>query len=236
LPVLSLEQLLEDPESVRIFLTQSLKPREHFNDYLRYGYYPFGVEYPTSLYQRINQVVRTIVENDMAELPSFDIRNARKLLQLIEVISGQVPFKPNIKELAEKTQIHRNSINSYLHYLEQAKIISLLHPASSSTATLQKREKIFLQNTTLLFALAKERFELGSIRETFVHSMLSVNHTLTAPKKGDVLVDNKFTLEVGGSTKKRGQIKSISTAWVVKDGVEIGTKGVLHIWGLELIY
>ncbi len=203
LPVLPLEQLLEDPESVRIFLTQGLKPLEHFNDYLRYGYYPFGVEDPTSLYQRINQVVRTIVEIDMAELPSFDIRNGRKMLQLIEVIAGQVPFKPNVKQPAEKTKIHRNSINSYLYYLEQAKIISLLYPAGSSTATLQKPEKIFLQNTTLLYALAKERFELGSVRETFVQSMLSVNHTLTAPKKGDFLVDNKFTLEVGGSTKKR---------------------------------
>jgi hypothetical protein len=66
--------------------------------------------------------------------------------------------------------------------------------------------------------------------------MLSVNHTLTAPKKGDFLVDNKFTLEVGGTTKKRGQIKSISNAWVVKDGIEIGTKGVLSIWALGLTY
>jgi predicted AAA+ superfamily ATPase len=236
LPVLSLEQQMEEPSAVANYFTPEFRPLEYFNDYLRHGYYPFGVEDPSSLYQRLNQVIRTIVEIDMAELPSFDIRNARKMLQLIEVIASAVPFKPNIKELAVKTQIHRNSINAYLHYLEQGKIISLLHPAGSSTATLQKPEKIFLQNTTLLYALAKERFEIGSVRETFVHSMLSVNHTLTAPKKGDFLVDNKFTLEVGGTTKKKGQINSISNAWVVKDGIEIGTKGVLPIWGLGLIY
>jgi predicted AAA+ superfamily ATPase len=56
----------------------------------------------------------------MAELKDFDIRNAKKVLQLLYVIAQQVPFKPNIVKLSEKTEIHRNSLNNYLHYLEQA--------------------------------------------------------------------------------------------------------------------
>ena len=91
-------------------------------------------------HQRINQLIRMIVEFDMAELKDFDIRNAKKLLQLIYVIAQQVPFKPNLTTLAAKTGIHRNSLNNYLHYLEQSKIISLLYPAGRSTSTLQKPE------------------------------------------------------------------------------------------------
>jgi predicted AAA+ superfamily ATPase len=172
----------------------------------------------------------------MSSLPTFDIRNARKILQLIEVISGQVPFKPNIKSLAEKTQIHRNSINSYLHYLEKAKIISLLYPAGLSTAVLQKPEKIFLQNTCLLYALANERVESGNVRETFFHSMLSVHHKIHAPKEGDFLVDNKFTFEVGGRAKSKRQINDLKNAWVVKDGIEVGSNGVLPMWMIGLLY
>jgi hypothetical protein len=154
---LPLKEVLFQPASYSELPGEKFSPREHFTDYLKQGYYPFGVQHPETLYQRINQVVRRIVEIDMAELPTFDIRNAKKMLQLVEVIAGQVPFKPNIKELGEKTQIHRNSINAYLHYLEQAKIIALLYPAGRSTATVQKPEKIFLQSTTLLHVLAKER-------------------------------------------------------------------------------
>ena len=88
----------------------------------------------------------------MSTLKDFDIRNAQKILQLIYVISQQVPFKPNLSALAEKSGIHRNSLNNYLFYLEQAKIIALLYPAGRSTAVLQKPEKIYLQNTNIVYA------------------------------------------------------------------------------------
>ena len=236
LPVIALKQLLDERSSYTELFKGGFRPLEYFEAYLKYGYYPFGVEDAVTNYQRLNQVIRTIVEMDMSSLPTFDIRNARKILQLIEVISGQVPFKPNIKSLAEKTQIHRNSINSYLHYLEKAKIISLLYPSGQSTSVLQKPEKIFLQNTCLLYALANEHVELGNVRETFFHSMLSVHHKIHAPKEGDFLVDNKFTFEVGGRAKSKRQINDLKNAWVVKDGIEVGSNGVLPMWMIGLLY
>ncbi|MBK7697074.1 MAG: ATP-binding protein [Saprospiraceae bacterium] len=69
--------------------------------------------------------------------------------------------------MAEKTSIHRNSLNNYLHYLEQAKLISLLQPAGKSVASLQKPEKIYLNNTNLLYALAEKQVDKGNLRETF---------------------------------------------------------------------
>lgn len=147
-----------------------------------------------------------------------------------------MPFKLNIKELGEKTQIHRNSINAYLHYLEQSKIISLLYPAGKSTATLQKPEKIFLQNTTLLFAQAKESANVGSVRESFFHSMVSTKHQLEAPKKGDFFVDGQYTFEIGDSAKKKQQIKSTPNSWIVKDGIETGTKEILPLWTFGFLY
>lgn len=236
LPVISFNQMMQGAGSLTHDISTGFRPLEYFKDYLRHGYYPFGVDEPAMLYQRISQVIRTIVEIDMAELPGFDIRNARKMLQLIEVVAGQVPFKPNIRELAEKTQIHRNSVNAYLHYLEQANIIALLRPAGKSTAVLQKPEKILLQNATLQYALARGQDPLGSIRETFLHSMLRVSHQVTAPVKGDFLVDNIYTLEVGGAAKKRSQIQDLPNAWIVKDGIDAGTKGTLPLWAMGMIY
>ena len=233
---ITLKEILYQPESYGKLVDKKFHPLEYFSDYLKHGYYPFGVEHPASLYQRINQVVRTIVEIDMAEIPTFDIRNAKKMLQLVEVIAGQVPFKPNIKELGEKTQLHRNSINSYLHYLEQAKIIALLFPAGKSTATLQKPEKIYLQNTTLLYALARESANIGSVRETFFHSMVSPSHPLVAPKTGDFLIDNHYTLEIGGSAKKKMQIQLTDNAWIVKDGIETGSNEVIPLWVFGFLY
>lgn len=235
-PVLKLAEILHDPATYVPLLSQGIRPLEHFQAYLEHGYYPFGVQQPDSFSIRIRQIVRAIVETDMAEIPSFDIRNARKMLQLIEVIAGSVPFKPNLVELAEKTGIHRNSLTGYLHHLEQAKIISLLSPAGRSTAMLQKPEKILMQNPSLHHALSRTTNAQGSIRESFVHAMLSHGHHISAPTKGDFLVDDEILLEVGGPSKKSRHVRNLDKAWVVKDGIELGSVNSLPIWVLGLLY
>jgi predicted AAA+ superfamily ATPase len=189
-----------------------------------------------TVHQKINQLIRTIVEYDMAELKDFDIRNAKKILQLMYVISQQVPFKPNLVTLAEKTNIHRNSLNNYLHYLEQAKLISLLQPAGKSTAILQKPEKIYLNNTNLLYALAEQQVDKGNLRETFFLSQLNAVSKITMPKQGDFFVDNKFTFEVGGKDKSKKQIEGLKNAWVVKDDLEFPVGNDLPLWMFGLLY
>lgn len=236
LPVITLDELLLDPGQIKKHMPKDFRPLQHFAAYLNTGYYPFVLEDPESVHQKINQLVRTIVEYDMAELKDFDIRNAKKVLQLIYVIAQQVPFKPNLTSLAVKTTIHRNSLNNYLHYLEQAKIITLLYPAGHSTAVLQKPEKIFLNNTSLLFSLAEEQAEKGAVRETFFMSQLYPFYKIHMPKKGDFIVNNKYTFEIGGKGKDHKQIQDVKNAWLVKDDIETPIAGTIPLWMFGLLY
>lgn len=236
IPIFPFENILQNPLGIKKLLPNSFRPLEHFNEFLKTGYYPFMMEDVETVHQKINQLIRTIVESDMAELEDFDIRNAKKILQLIYVIAQQVPFKPNLVALAEKTNIHRNSLNNYLHYLEQAKLISLLQPAGKSTATLQKPEKIYLNNTNLLFALAEKQVETGNLRETFFLSQLSVISKIQKPKQGDFLVDNAYTFEIGGKGKSGKQIEGLKNAWVVKDDLEFPVGNELPLWMFGFLY
>lgn len=236
LPTFSLDKILKEATTLRSLFPNSFRPLEYFNEYLQTGYYPFMMEDKETVHQKINQLIRTIVEYDMAELKDFDIRNAKKVLQLMYVIAQQVPFKPNLVTLSEKTDIHRNSLNNYLHYLEQAKLISTLQPAGKSTAVLQKPEKIYLNNTNLLFALAEQQVDTGNLRETFFLSQINVMRKITMPKQGDFFVDNKYTFEVGGKDKSRKQIAGIKNAWVVKGDLEYPIGNDLPLWIFGLLY
>lgn len=236
LPIFSLDDLLFNSTAIKKKIPNDFRPLKHFGNYLNYGYYPFGLADTTSVHQRINQLIRTIVEIDMAELQDFDIRNAKKLLQLIYVIAQQVPFKPNISNLAIKTGIHRNSLNNYLYYLEQAKIISLLFPTGNSIAILQKPEKIVLNNTTLLHALAEEKSLVGTVRETFFVSQLQTFHKVQLSKQADFLIDGKYTFEVGGKSKGQKQIEGIENAWIVKDDIELPMLNTIPLWMIGLLY
>ena len=51
--------------------------------------------------------------------------------------------------------------------------------------------------------------------------MLEVSHKVATPKKGDFLVDEKYTFEVGGKSKGFKQIKDLPNLFVVADDIEI---------------
>jgi len=236
LPILNLQELLFHSAEIKKKIPVGFRPNQHFSHYLHVGYYPFGLADTTSIHQRINQLIRTIVEIDLAELKDFDIRNAKKMLQLIYVIAQQVPFKPNISNLAIKTGIHRNSLNSYLYYLDQAKIISLVFQTGNSIAILQKPEKIVLNNTTLLYALSEEKALVGTLRETFFVSQLQTIHKVNVSKQADFLVDGTYTFEVGGKGKGQKQLEGLENAWIVKDDIELPMLNTIPLWMFGLLY
>jgi len=213
----------------------NFRPLEHFATYLRLGYYPFFQEDPEGMAERLQQLIRMIVESDMAELHDFDIRNAKKMLQLLYILSANVPFKPNLSQLAEKSQIHRNTINNYLRFLEQGRLIRLLYPGGNSVATLQKPEKIYLDNTNIAYALGGKDPDKGNLRETFLLNQLAARHTIHYPQQGDFRVDNQWTFEVGGKNKTKTQIKGISDSFLVLDDVEYPASA-LPLWLFGFLY
>ncbi len=230
----TLSDILENKASG--IISNDFRPLAHFQNYLNFGYYPFGIDNEEDIYQRINQLVRTIVEVDMAAIESFDVRNAPKMLQLVSIIAKQVPFKPNISELSEKTGIHRNTLNSYLYYLEQAKIITLLFPAGISSALLKKPEKVLFNNSTLLSALGNGNVNKGTLRETFFLSQMSSLYKVHYPKSGDFMVDEKYVFEVGGKSKSQKQLTNIDNSFVVADDLEYSVGNKLPLWLFGFLY
>ncbi len=234
LPLLKWEDLLDG--NLKENFPKNFKPYEHFSDYLRFGYYPFFKEDPDGFLTRLRQTVRFIIEFDMSEIRGFNRGNTGKLLQLLGIISAQVPFTPNLTQLAEKSRIHRNTLPSYLEYLEKALIINQLYASGTHINTLKKPEKIYLDNANLMYALADREVQIGHVRETFVSTMLRFSHQITLPKKGDFLVNDEILLEVGGRGKSDSQIKGERNAYLVRDGQEILLKNSIPIWMLGMMY
>ncbi len=232
----TLEELLDPERAWRKAFPVSFRPMQYFNDYLRHGYYPFFVEDPESLSSRLQQLIRIIVEYDMAELHDFDIRNARKMLQLFYVLATNVPFKPNITELAKKSGVHRNTINNYLSFLEQAKLIRQLYYTGISVSTLQKPEKIYLDNTNLAYAISDVQPNEGNLRETFIASQLAAKHKLNYTNNGDFIVNGKWTFEIGGKNKTKKQLIGIEDAYRVIDNVEFPINDALPLWLFGFLY
>ena len=233
---LSLEEVLDPAKTWRKAFPQDFRPFQYFNDYLKHGYYPFFAEDPDSLPDRLQQLIRIIIEYDMASLHDFDIRNARKMLQLFYVLATNVPYKPNITELAKKSSVHRNTLTNYLSFLEQARLIRQLYYTGISIVTLQKQEKIYLDNTNLAYAISYVQPNEGNLRETFFASQLAAKYKLSYTNAGDFIVNGKWTFDIGGKNKTRKQLEGIENAFRVVDETEFPVSDALPLWIFGFLY
>jgi predicted AAA+ superfamily ATPase len=158
-----------------------------------------------------------------------------KLKQLLYIISQSVPFKPNINKIAESIGVGRNQIPNYLHYMRQSGLIMLLQDEIKNVGSLAKTEKIYLQNTNLIYAFTSQNADVGNLRETFFVNQMSVNHKVLPSKKADFRI-GKYVFEVGGKNKTQQQISGLKNAFIVKDDIEFCHQNTIPLWTFGLNY
>lgn len=208
-------------------------PLPYFHDYLRKGYYPFGKdeEYEMELMQVINQTM----EVDIPQHIQANISLGRKLKSLLMVVAQSVPFKPVMQRLAEATGINRNDIANYLIYMERAGMIAQLRDTTGGIRGLGKVEKLYLDNTNLIYTLAPHHAEIGNIRETFFMNQMRVQNDIVSSKISDFEIDGKV-FEIGGRKKGQKQIENAADGYIVKDDIESGYANVIPLWAFGLNY
>lgn len=193
---------LDDILAHKAVIAQADHPLPLFQHYLRMGYYPFGKdeEFEMELLQVINQTM----EVDIPQHIQANISLGRKLKSLLMVVARSVPFKPIIQKLAEATGISRNDIPNYLIYMEKAGMIAQLRDVTGGIRGLGKTEKLYLDNTNLIYALAPDAAEIGNIRETFFMNQMRVMNDIVSSPASDFEIDGK-TFEIGGRKKGRNK-------------------------------
>ena len=208
-------------------------PLPLFHDYLRRGYYPFGNDEAYDM--ELLQVVAQTMESDIPLYMNANVSVGRKLKQLLMVVAESVPFKPVMQKLADVTGISRNYIQDYLMYMERAGMIAQLRDAVGGLRGLGKTEKLYLDNTNLIYALSPKRADIGNVRETFFMNQLRVLGDVTSSPVSDFLVDG-MTFEIGGRKKGQKQISEVDNGYIVKDDIESGYANVLPLWAFGLLY
>lgn len=208
-------------------------PLPLFHDYLRRGYYPFGRDAAYDI--ELQQVVAQTMESDIPLYLNANVSVGRKLKQLLMVVAESVPFKPIMQKLAEVTGISRNYIQDYLMYMERAGMIAQLRDAVGGIRGLGKTEKVYLDNTNLIYALAPNRADIGNVRETFFMNQMRVVGDVMCSPVSDFLI-NGMTFEIGGRKKGQKQISEVDKGYVVKDDIETGYANVLPLWAFGLMY
>ena len=218
----------------QITLPDSLEhPLPLFRKYLNNGYYPMAKE--DNLDIRLGQILNLTLEVDVPQFANLSVATARKLKKLLLVVSESVPFKPNFVSLAQKLEISRNSLEEYLTLMEDAGLIARLRNQATGITGLGKVEKLYLDNSNLIYHLSAKEPENGNIRETFFLNQTRVNNEVVSSVVADFKIGS-YTFEVGGKSKSADQIKNTPNAFIAKDDIEFGYRNVVPLWAFGLNY
>lgn len=228
-PVRSLEDVLHGSVEVEGLA----HPLPLFAQYLREGYYPFSKE--GFFLQRLQQVIQFTMEYDIPQFANMTAATGKKLYRMLGIIASNVPYKPEATSLAAEIGVSRNDIPAYLLYMEKAGMIGQLRDQTGGMRGLGKTEKVYLDNTNLIYAMAAENANVGNVRETFFYNQTRLTQPVTSSKVSDFEI-GKYIFEVGGKKKGKKQIKDVENGYIVRDNIEHAADNFVPLWAFGLLY
>lgn len=236
-PKWTLGDILSHPLDLWDMVASKCKPIAYFKEYLEKGYYPFLLEGEDDYFIRIEQVINYIIETELPQICKVDVANIRKVQALIKLIAEEVPFELNANKLAGSLEIGRDTVVEYLKYLGDAKVLNLLYSDKKKMGKLAKPDKVYMENPNILYALAPDKADIGTVRESFAVNSLSESHLVEYGKiQGDFKVDSRYTFEIGGRSKDFSQIAGVPDSYIFADDWDIPDGAKLPLWMLGFLY
>ena len=232
---LSLSDVLFGHVSIAREITKKVKILPLFERYFRSGYYPFYLEGVAKYEERIRQVVNQTLDSDWPSVEDVTAETIRKERTMLRILAALPPQTPKMNRLYAELDTERQQGLKILYALERAGLLNLLASDFDALDNLSSPEKIYCENTNLMYALTPDA-DIGTAREAFFLNQVAKGHAVTYPKKGDFMVDDRWLFEIGGKGKTFKQIKDVPDSFVVNDGVEIGFGNKIPHWLFGFLY
>lgn len=234
-PSITLRELLSDHVSIAREVTAKIKILPQFERYFKSGYYPFFLDGEAKYDERLRQIANQTLDSDWPSVEDITAETIRKARKMMRILAAMPPQTPKMNRLYAELGTERQHGLKILYALERAGLVNLLASDFDALDNLSSPEKIYCENTNLMYALTSDA-DIGTARETFFLNQVSICHTVTYPKKGDFLVDDTYLFEVGGKGKGFDQIKDMPDSFVVNDNVEVGYGNKIPLWLFGFLY
>jgi hypothetical protein len=209
---------------------------KEFEAYLKYGYYPYFLEGKDDYLAKVHNTIEKVLFEDIAVV--FNLRQLKLpvLKKMLWLVATSQPFVPNIEKMSRELKTSKEYIYRYLEELEIAGLIANIRCSGTGFRPVRKAAKVLMDNTNLIHAITGDlRIEAneGCVRETFFANQLRAFNNVTIPAKGDFLVNDTYTFEIGGKNKGSAQIADIENSYLACAGIDSGhgRRIPLHIFG-----
>ncbi|MBI5620525.1 ATP-binding protein [Candidatus Gottesmanbacteria bacterium] len=236
-PVLSLDEICRSADTHAHRLAKTPKLLGLLKHYLKEGYYPTHLEMENyaSYSQSLRGIVDKIIYQDVSSFYSLNTSNLDTLRKIIYFFAISEPGSVNINRLAGSLKKDYTTIAQYVQILRDTGLLRFLLQNKQGHALVRDAEKIYLDNSNLLWTMNDEVGHtplIGLLRELFVVSaMQNAGYHVFFSRYGDIECDDRV-FEIGGKSKTLSQLQG-RNGYLVKDDILTGnTKTIpLYLFG-----
>ncbi|MBK8871269.1 MAG: ATP-binding protein [Elusimicrobia bacterium] len=239
LPVMTLEEIFSRHVALAGQVSSHGPVLKYFKKYLASGYYPFFVEGESTYFGKLLTIVEKALYEDVAAMGNLKRSNILVLKKMLWLIATSSSFTVNIEKMSRDLGLSKIYVYAYLEYLERAGLITCLAPAGKGYVMARKPQKIYIHDPNLLGALHNQlesQNDQGAVRETFFVSQLNGLFKITASDRGDFLLNDRYTIEVGGKDKSFDQVRDTRNGYVAADRMEMGAGKKIPLYLFGMLY
>ena len=230
-PVYSFEEIVEHHEEIVNDILEKVRPLAFFNNYLKYGYYPIYLEEKSHIDYLLKNINLTL-EFDIPYNNQIELKYLTKLKQLLFIVANG-NSNINISKLSAQIGVSRATVLNYLHYMKNARLLTLLFDRESDDENGLKPNQVFLHNPNLLNAVCLDQTDSLMIRKTFLISQLCAVAKLNFSGNEDLFVNQKYEISVRQQGDK-GRVRD--SVILMTDMIERGKKNVIPLWLAGFVY
>lgn len=240
LKVIDFESLINEHVHHAEILSQVPKIKGLFREYIKQGYYPFLLEDHQNYYQKILSIIEKTIYEDISSHYTIKTSNLHYFKKILYYLSTIPPGEINTHNIAKNLGIDHKTAYHYLTILKETGLIRMLYSYDRGSKLIRKPEKIFLNNTTLLYAICEslgQNADLGTIRELFfINSLANAGIDIYYNDNGDFR-SKSIIFEIGGRSKSNKQVRNAKLpAYIVKDNILIGRMKEIPLYLFGFLY
>ena len=230
-PAYSFEELIERHEEIAAGVLERVRPLAYWGDYLRYGFYPIYLEEKSHIDYLLKNINLTL-EFDIPYNNQIELKYLTKLKQLLYLVArgnGNV----NVSRLSEEIGVSRATVLNYLHYMRNARLLTLLFDRETNDEKGLKPRVVYVHNPNLLNAVCLDDTDARMVRRTFLVSQLCGVARLNACGNEGFMVDGRREVRVVGEGEK---VRVRGDTVVLEDMIERGRGRVIPLWLAGFVY
>jgi len=227
----SIDEVINNHRNLANDILKKIDIEKYFCDYIHHGYYPFFFEkrnYSENLLKTMNMML----EVDVLYIKKIEQSYLSKIRKLFYLLAIQSPATPNVSQLSIDCGISRATVMNYLKYLEDARLIKMLYKKGNTFP--KKPDKIYLNNTNIMFPTKRGRVENQSLNETFFYNQVNISSSV---KKGErkyhFTVNNKYLFKIELPNRKQAESQ---THFVTVKTAQSEENNIIPLWLFGFLY